>query len=115
MVDGKMSIREVSEAVGLSQHLLRQWEDRFPMLRPPRDRQGRRQYREEDVKLIRRIKELHHHEGLSTEGVIKRLRLEKMGGKPVVGRQEIVASIDEMIGQIDGLIEKLEQPISDDE
>lgn len=85
------------------------------MLRPPRDRQGRRQYRDEDVQLIRRIKELHHHEGLGTEGVIKRLRLEKMGGKPIVGRDEMVARIDAMIGQCDALLARLDEPLPGDE
>lgn len=111
MTEKRMGIREASAETGLPAYVLRQWEDRFPELHPPRDKAGRRTYREQDIRLIRRIKELHHHEGLSTEGVNRRLRLEKMGEKKIFADQEALDLLDDIIDRIDAVIDQLQEPI----
>jgi len=71
------TIGEVARALGLRQHVLRYWEDQFPMLRPLTRAGGRRYYRPEDIALLRQIDQLVHHQGYTIRGA--RLALLKPG------------------------------------
>lgn len=71
------TIGEVVAETGVKAHVLRYWEDNFPMLRPLKRAGGRRYYRIEDVALIRQIDDLLHHKGYTLAGA----RLE-LSGKP---------------------------------
>jgi DNA-binding transcriptional MerR regulator len=62
------TIGEVAKALGIRQHVLRYWEDQFPMLRPVKRSGGRRYYRPEDVRLLETINRLVHHEGYTLRG-----------------------------------------------
>jgi DNA-binding transcriptional MerR regulator len=62
------TIGEVARALGLRQHVLRYWEDQFPMLRPLTRAGGRRYYRPEDIALVREIDRLLHREGYTIRG-----------------------------------------------
>jgi DNA-binding transcriptional MerR regulator len=77
------TIGEVSEMLGVAQHVLRFWESRFSQIRPVKRAGNRRYYRPEDIALIRRIRELLHDEGYSIRGVQKLLR--SAGVKAVLG------------------------------
>ena len=73
MDDGKdpgalRTIGEVATALGVRQHVLRYWEQQFPMLRPLKRSGGRRYYRREDVELLSRINTLINHEGYTLKG-----------------------------------------------
>ena len=75
------TIGEVAAETGIKAHVLRYWEDNFPMLRPLKRAGGRRYYRVEDVALIRRIDDLLHHKGYTLAGA----RLELSGkSAPIV-------------------------------
>jgi DNA-binding transcriptional MerR regulator len=63
------TIGEVSDALGVPQHVLRYWETRFPQLRPITRAGNRRYYRPEDVALVRRIQGLLGQEGYTVRGV----------------------------------------------
>jgi DNA-binding transcriptional MerR regulator len=62
------TIGEVGEAFGIRQHVLRYWEQQFPMLRPLKRSGGRRYYRPEDVALVERIDRLINREGYTLKG-----------------------------------------------
>jgi DNA-binding transcriptional MerR regulator len=66
--DALRTIGEVSSALGIRQHVLRYWEEQFPMLKPLKRSGGRRYYRPEDVHLLVRIDRLVHHEGYKLSG-----------------------------------------------
>jgi len=81
-VDGKApdalrTIGEVATALGIRQHVLRYWEEQFPMLRPLKRSGSRRYYRPSDIALVERIDELVHKQGYTLRGA--RLVLQ---GKP---------------------------------
>lgn len=82
--DALRTIGEVSTALGIRQHVLRYWEDQFPMLRPLKRSGGRRYYRAEDVRLVQRIDQLVHHQGFTLRGA--RLAIE---GKPAAAQAEL--------------------------
>src|SRR5690606_23331439 len=56
--DALRTIGEVASAFDIKQHILRYWEQQFPMLRPLKRSGGRRYYRPEDVALVQTIDRL---------------------------------------------------------
>ncbi|MFM5893752.1 MAG: MerR family transcriptional regulator [Novosphingobium sp.] len=62
------TIGEVAKALGIRQHVLRYWEEQFPMLSPLKRGGGRRYYRPEDVKMVETIDRLVHREGYTLKG-----------------------------------------------
>ena len=69
-----LTIGELSQELGVAQHILRYWETRFPQLRPMQRAGNRRYYRPADVDLARRIHRLLSQEGYTVRGVQKLLR-----------------------------------------
>ena len=69
-----LTIGELSQQLGIPQHILRYWETRFPQLRPMQRAGNRRYYRPSDVDLARRIHRLLNQEGYTVRGVQKVLR-----------------------------------------
>jgi DNA-binding transcriptional MerR regulator len=66
--DAFRTIREVSEQLGVPQHVLRFWETRFRELRPLKRGGNRRYYRPEDVALALTLKRLLHEQGYTVKG-----------------------------------------------
>ena len=62
------SIGEVSKLVGLKSYVLRYWETEFKQLTPPKNRAGNRTYRQKDIDLILKIKDLLHGKKFTIEG-----------------------------------------------
>lgn len=65
--DALRTIGEVADALGIKQHVLRYWEEQFPMLQPIK-RSGRRYYRPEDIALLVRIHRLVNDHGYTLRG-----------------------------------------------
>lgn len=68
------TISEVSEELDVPQHVLRFWESKFSQVRPLKRGGGRRYYRPEDIKLLRRIRELLYRDGYTIKGVQRLIR-----------------------------------------
>jgi DNA-binding transcriptional MerR regulator len=69
-----LTIGELSQELGVAQHILRYWETRFPELKPMQRAGNRRYYRPADVNLARKIQRLLNQEGYTVRGVQKLLR-----------------------------------------
>ena len=87
--DAMRTIGEVAAAFGIRQHVLRYWEQQFPMLRPLKRSGGRRYYRPEDVALVETIDRLVNREGYPLKGA--RQAIEK-GTQAKSARPEPVGS-----------------------
>ncbi len=72
------TIGELSQELGVAQHILRYWETKFPQLKPLQRAGNRRYYRPADVDLARRIHRLLSQDGYTVRGVQKLLR-DRMG------------------------------------
>lgn len=72
--DALRSIGEASIEVGVKSHILRYWEEQFPMLKPLKRAGGRRYYRREDIDLLRRIVSLLNEQGYTVRGAVKYLQ-----------------------------------------
>jgi DNA-binding transcriptional MerR regulator len=66
--DAFRNIGEMAEALGVRTHILRYWEEQFPMLKPLTRAGGRRLYRPEDVALLHNIHRLLYQEGYTVKG-----------------------------------------------
>ena len=66
--EGFRSIGQLASDLGVKPHILRYWEEQFPMLRPLKRAGGRRHYRAEDVTLLRLIHRLVVVEGYTLRG-----------------------------------------------
>ena len=62
------SIGDVSQMTGLKQYVLRYWETEFSILNPAKNRAGNRTYKDEDIKIIRHIKELLYEKKFTIRG-----------------------------------------------
>ena len=67
-------IGDVSKIAALKPFVLRYWETEFPMLQPIKSPSGHRQYRQEDVELVLKIKRLLYDEGFTIAGARRHLR-----------------------------------------
>ena len=81
LADGKdaqafRTIGEVAKALAIPPHVLRYWEEQFPMLRPVKRSGARRYYRPEDITLLERINRLVHAEGYTLRGARQLLETE---------------------------------------
>ncbi len=93
--DALRTIGEVSGALGIRQHVLRYWEEQFPMLNPVKRSGGRRYYRPDDVALLVTIDRLVHREGYTLRGA--RLVLEGGDTRPVMPAEPVAKASDSAI------------------
>ena len=70
-VDAFRTIGEMAVELGVRTHILRYWEEQFPMLKPLTRAGGRRLYRPEDVVLLQTIHRLLHDQGYTIKGARK--------------------------------------------
>lgn len=67
------TIGEVSQIIGIQQHVLRNWEKEIGFLKPKKKDSGHRLYTKKDLEIIIRIKELLYDELYTIPGAKKRL------------------------------------------
>ena len=66
-------IGEACKNLDIQPYVLRYWETEFPALKPNKSKSGQRVYSEQDLGVIRRIKELLYDEGYTIAGAKKKL------------------------------------------
>ena len=116
------TISEVALELDVPQHVLRFWETRFPQIRPLKRGGGRRYYRPEDLRFLRRIRDLLYGDGYTIKGVQKVLRennvkaLTSGGDEPAIdgGKvdkpalrqradlEDLLAELESLRGMLDG-------------
>ncbi|RDV06042.1 MerR family transcriptional regulator [Sphingorhabdus pulchriflava] len=63
-----LTIGEMADRLGVKTHILRYWEEQFPMLKPLKRAGGRRLYRPSDVALLDQIQDLLSKQGYTIRG-----------------------------------------------
>jgi DNA-binding transcriptional MerR regulator len=102
------SIGEVSDISGVKPHVLRYWETVFDDLNPKKNKAGNRIYKEEDIKVIIRLKKLIKDKKYSTKGA--RQVLDKERSSPPADQQIPVAlrrDLQEIRLFLDKMLEEL--------
>ena len=86
------SIGEVSKLTTLKPYVLRYWETEFKQLSPPKNRAGNRTYRQEDIEIVKKIKDLLYNRKFTIKGAITLLNsgkeMEETVDRPSVNTQE---------------------------
>lgn len=67
------SIGEVARITGIKPHVLRYWEQEFPLLKPRKDESGRRIFRKKDIEAVFKIKKLLYEEKFTIPGARRAL------------------------------------------
>jgi len=62
------SIGEVSKITELKQYVLRYWETEFKQLSPVKNKAGNRTYRQKDIDMIMKIKDLLYNQRFTIDG-----------------------------------------------
>ena len=84
-------IGQACKELDIQPYVLRYWETEFTVLSPDKSKSGQRVYSEEDLQVIRRIKELLYDEGFTIAGAKKRLEAELKSGDGVPPAKKTVA------------------------
>lgn len=105
-------IGEACKALDIQPYVLRYWETEFPSLEPDKSSSGQRVYTEDELAVIRRIKELLYDEGYTIAGAKKKLQAELAeDGTPGPseddgGDGELAARVDELEGGVRKALEE---------
>lgn len=67
-------IQEVANIVGVEPYVLRYWETKFPMLNPEKDSTEQRRYRQKEIDLLLRIRDLLYVEKYTIAGAVEKLK-----------------------------------------
>lgn len=98
------SITEVADMFGVNPSLLRFWEKEFPQITPKTGSRGVRQYRKEDVEVIRLVYHLVKEKGMTLPGARQKLKDNK---EATVRNFEIISRLreirEELVGMKDAL------------
>lgn len=86
----RFSIRDVCRILGVKPHVLRYWEQVFPLLSPKKDQAGRRLYSSADLHVLFRIKYLLYERRYTVDGARKKL-WEELGGPSADLRAQVHA------------------------
>jgi len=108
----EFSIGEVERLTGLKAHVLRYWEEAIPFVRPRKDDQGRRFYRQRDVELITRIKYLVQEKKYTLEGAGERLVAELTDSRPVAVKSALDGLRAELLNMY-AIVQKRKAPLSE--
>lgn len=92
------TIGEVAELLGENTSLVRFWSNEFPkFIRPQRNAKGNRLFTKDDVETFKHIHMLVKVEGLTLEGVAKRLKGDK---KDVINKTRVLESLKSIRQQL---------------
>lgn len=108
------TIGEVAKATGIKAHVLRYWEQQFPMLKPLTRSGGRRYYRPEDVELIERIDRLVNRQGYTLKGAKAALKSPagEAGAPEKAAEPEPQSANPEILGRLKGIRDDLARALA---
>ena len=92
------SINDVAEELQLEPYILRFWENKFPAIKPVKGKGNRRLYNSEDIKTIKKIKDLLYNQGYTIEGANKYLNNKFQSNEISMDSNAIESIINELKG-----------------
>jgi DNA-binding transcriptional MerR regulator len=75
------TISEVANLIEEEAHVLRYWESEFDLLRPRKNRAGKRVYTKDDIDVVYRIRHLLRDEKFTIDGAKQMMRKNKRAAK----------------------------------
>ncbi|HNX01021.1 MAG TPA: MerR family transcriptional regulator [Candidatus Cloacimonadota bacterium] len=68
------TIGEVGKLLDLKQYVIRYWETEFPQLHPRKEKGRNRKYSEEDIEILRMIKDMLYNQKYTIDGARQKLK-----------------------------------------
>jgi DNA-binding transcriptional MerR regulator len=103
------SIKEVAAMLELKPYILRYWEKEFAILKPKRNRVGRRYYSKKDIEIVKLIKNILYEQGFTIAGAKKKLVTLSEGPEqlslPLRNKNKILREIKTELKKINDLLE----------
>jgi DNA-binding transcriptional MerR regulator len=75
------TIGEVSRLLDLKQHVIRYWETEFPQLHPRKEKGRNRRYSEENIEILRKIKDMLYEQRYTIDGARLKLNQQQQNKK----------------------------------
>ena len=100
------TIGEVSDLCDVKSHVLRYWEQEFPMLSPVKRRGNRRYYQRHDVLLIRQIRSLLYEQGYTIEGAKVKINNPEIVSSSTNTNNQIVSQLKRDLEELLELLNK---------
>jgi DNA-binding transcriptional MerR regulator len=116
------TIGEVSNLLDVKPYVIRYWETEFPQLKPRKEHGRNRQYTEEHIELLKKIKDMLYNQKFTIEGARQKLKNAKKqpeqmeidlfsqpaaAEKPALSKTEkdqLIRELNDMKKQISGFI-----------
>ena len=105
------SISEVSKLTKLKAYVLRYWETEFTQLNPLKNRAGNRTYRQKDIDIILKIKDLLYKKKFTIDGA--RSVLSKKNSSYEVDNKNLTSKNKELISKLKDKLKDIIKIIND--
>lgn len=105
------TIGQVGRLLGLKPHIIRYWEQEFPVLRPRKTASGRRVFTRKDILLLARIHDLIHVQKFTVEGARRRLN-EELTSQPIAldeGRRYALSLLRKVREELRAMLDDIER------
>ncbi|MDR1099571.1 MAG: MerR family transcriptional regulator [Treponema sp.] len=76
---GSYGIGDVTRLLRVKAHVIRYWEQEVPLIRPRKDKLGKRYYSDRDIQILLRLKHLLYERHFTVEGAREELYRELAG------------------------------------
>ena len=98
------TISEVSDSLGLEQHVLRFWEGEFSELSPQKNRAGNRVYKSRDIDIVKKIQFLLYEEKFTVEGAKAKLKSLKRLSLDQYKKSQILLSDPDFLKELQSML-----------
>ena len=100
------SIGEVADQLGIAASQIRFWEGEFSIIKPQKNRNGKRQFTKEDIDKVRVVHHLVKSQGYTLQGAKNML---KNGAKGAKDKMEVIESLREVRAFLVGMRQELDK------
>ena len=100
-------IGEVAALAGVPAYVLRYWQTEFPQLQPKKSGSGQRLYRQREVELVLRIRDLLYRDRFTIAGAKRAMAREERGGTPA---EDFLGALQRLRAGLEGLAASLAPP-----
>ena len=104
-------IGEVAELTGVKAHVLRYWESEVASIRPTKNRNQQRLYRQRDIELILRLKDLLYKQGYTIAGARNLLRRKPAAPPPAAAEVDLPVPVAPPVPEAGALDGQLALPL----
>jgi DNA-binding transcriptional MerR regulator len=100
------SIGEVAEMMGVSNSLIRYWENEFDFLNPRKNKKGDRRFTKENIQQLLVIHELVKERGFTLEGARQEIKAQR---KKLMAKQEVSELLQRVRSGLSDLLDEISE------